>query len=581
MHRIATVAEMHRRQQALRKLKRSICRSSARRQYATNRLRTGKRSTNNLDRSTIQQPCARSSNGMNVQDHNRPFGMLRFRSGSNGACRQSQQWHHGKRQMSNTTAGANVKKGREKASATSSSVAAAASAKGVKEPTFEQLKLVAITQGIPFIGFGIMDNAILIIAGDAIDTSLGVILGISTMCAAAIGNIISDVVGILFGTVIEDFCATVLKLPVPSLTEAQRQLRSVRWAGQVGCGTGIVIGCIIGMFPLLFLDPQKTERKKRDAHLEGLFRDVVIEAKTLVGAESTCLYLRVQPPPKPRKKEDSSSSSLSSKSWLYWWHSSIYGSASSNIDKRSLHPTAKGTHLFAMYYILPTEIPASSSDADGGESQQQQQPSALSQLLDRASSSMTIPGASSMSSQSSSRMIPLGRGIVSRAALTGQPWNIYDVHSEPDFISDPSDEQLSSVIPSQVKNMVVVPVLDQQGRTIAVIQAMNKISGGQDGNKNSKLNRNKKYSETETLQHGFTDHDVQILMTLASHISVSLQSIYVDATEQDEEELRLKNTIRILKEHGISGIQRAAEGDGGGGTSNVTAAARRADLFPE
>lgn len=38
-----------------------------------------------------------------------------------------------------------------------------------------------------------MDNAILIIAGEAIDENLGVILGISTMCAAAVGNIISDV----------------------------------------------------------------------------------------------------------------------------------------------------------------------------------------------------------------------------------------------------------------------------------------------------------------------------------------------------------------------------------------------------
>lgn len=50
-----------------------------------------------------------------------------------------------------------------------------------------------------------MDSMIL--AGDMIDTSLGVTLGISTMCAAAIGNIVSDVAGVLLGTVVEDFCA--------------------------------------------------------------------------------------------------------------------------------------------------------------------------------------------------------------------------------------------------------------------------------------------------------------------------------------------------------------------------------------
>jgi Transmembrane protein 65 len=88
------------------------------------------------------------------------------------------------------------------------------------------------------VGFGFMDNAILIVAGDAIDTSLGVTLGLSTMCAAAIGNIISDVAGIMMGAAIEDWCATHLKLPVPQLTAAQRQLRSVRFANQWGTGVG-------------------------------------------------------------------------------------------------------------------------------------------------------------------------------------------------------------------------------------------------------------------------------------------------------------------------------------------------------
>jgi len=65
----------------------------------------------------------------------------------------------------------------------------------VPEPTNRQLYVVALHQAIPFVGFGIMDNAILILAGEAIDVSLGVTLGISTMCAAAIGNIISDLSG--------------------------------------------------------------------------------------------------------------------------------------------------------------------------------------------------------------------------------------------------------------------------------------------------------------------------------------------------------------------------------------------------
>lgn len=140
-----------------------------------------------------------------------------------------------------------------------------------------------------------MDNAILIIAGDAIDTSLGVALGISTMCAAAIGNIISDVAGIMLGTIIED-CSARLGLPVPNVSAAQRQLRAVRFAGQFGTTVGIVIGCIIGMFPLLFIDSTKVQRMKEEARMDTIFRDIVEEAKDLIGAEFARLFLVVDSP---------------------------------------------------------------------------------------------------------------------------------------------------------------------------------------------------------------------------------------------------------------------------------------------
>eukprot|EP00578_Thalassiosira_sp_NH16_P003472 CAMPEP_0181130416 /NCGR_PEP_ID=MMETSP1071-20121207/29850_1 /TAXON_ID=35127 /ORGANISM="Thalassiosira sp., Strain NH16" /LENGTH=173 /DNA_ID=CAMNT_0023216481 /DNA_START=258 /DNA_END=779 /DNA_ORIENTATION=+ len=116
-----------------------------------------------------------------------------------------------------------------------------------------------------------MDNAILILAGEAIDIYLGVTLGISTMCAAAIGNIISDVCGVALGTMIEDallgWSKKIEKItkgrvklpPMPKLSYEQRNLRSVRWSGQIGCAVGLTIGCIIGMFPLLFFP--EDERK--------------------------------------------------------------------------------------------------------------------------------------------------------------------------------------------------------------------------------------------------------------------------------------------------------------------------------
>lgn len=146
-----------------------------------------------------------------------------------------------------------------------------------------------------------MDNGILIIAGDAIDSTLGIYLGMSTLCAAAIGNIISDLAGIGMGSAIEDFCANRLKLPVPNLSSAQRTLRSARSASNLGMAVGMTIGCVIGMFPLLFIDTTKVEHMKKKVLLENLFQDVVQEAKTLIEAESTCLYLRVDTDPKNTK----------------------------------------------------------------------------------------------------------------------------------------------------------------------------------------------------------------------------------------------------------------------------------------
>ena len=58
-----------------------------------------------------------------------------------------------------------------------------ASAK-VEPPSRAQLWRLALANGVPFVGFGFADNVIMILAGDAIDKSIGVTLGISTLAAA-------------------------------------------------------------------------------------------------------------------------------------------------------------------------------------------------------------------------------------------------------------------------------------------------------------------------------------------------------------------------------------------------------------
>lgn len=49
----------------------------------------------------------------------------------------------------------------------------------LEPPSPEQLKLVFLQQLIPFVGFGFLDNLIMILAGEYIDTTIGLALGIS------------------------------------------------------------------------------------------------------------------------------------------------------------------------------------------------------------------------------------------------------------------------------------------------------------------------------------------------------------------------------------------------------------------
>lgn len=118
-------------------------------------------------------------------------------------------------------------------------------------PTRRQLLYYSIRNGVPFVGFGFLDNSIMIIAGEYIDENLGVSLGISTMAAAGIGNWISDIAGLGAGGLVEASAAK-LGLPDPKITWEQSEMTSARIAKSVGNMIGITIGCFLGLTPLLF-----------------------------------------------------------------------------------------------------------------------------------------------------------------------------------------------------------------------------------------------------------------------------------------------------------------------------------------
>ncbi|KHN81824.1 Transmembrane protein 65 [Toxocara canis] len=125
-----------------------------------------------------------------------------------------------------------------------------------REMTREQIKQLFLINTVPFVGFGFLDNMVMIIAGEYIDQWLGAWLAISTMAAAALGNIISDVAGVGLAHYVEFLvCRFGLKHPV--LTSEQLESSLARTVINAGRAFGLIVGCLIGMFPLLFFDSSK------------------------------------------------------------------------------------------------------------------------------------------------------------------------------------------------------------------------------------------------------------------------------------------------------------------------------------
>lgn len=137
----------------------------------------------------------------------------------------------------------------------------------VLKPTWSQLSVVSLQCGLPFIGFGFIDNFLMILFGDIIESSIGMIVPISTMAAAGLGNAISDVVGIGVAHHIEAFALKFVKQP--ELTTEQWELPLVSWVMAISKSICIFIGCVIGMSPLLFMNNNKKDTDSEKAENEN------------------------------------------------------------------------------------------------------------------------------------------------------------------------------------------------------------------------------------------------------------------------------------------------------------------------
>ncbi|XP_059194957.1 transmembrane protein 65-like [Centropristis striata] len=137
----------------------------------------------------------------------------------------------------------------------------------VAPPTAAELRYVLLHNAIPFVGFGFLDNCIMIVAGTQIELSIGVVLGISTMAAAALGNLVSDLAGLGLAGYVEAL-AYRLGMQIPDLSPKQADMWQTRVSSHAGKAIGVGIGCILGMFPLFFFKDDD-EKKKKEAKKEA------------------------------------------------------------------------------------------------------------------------------------------------------------------------------------------------------------------------------------------------------------------------------------------------------------------------
>jgi len=120
-------------------------------------------------------------------------------------------------------------------------------------------------------------------AGNAIDCTIGVVFGLSTLSAAAIGQICSDASGVVFGGTVERLAnaaglpAAQTKLPIVARTA---------WAGSL---VGIILGCTIGLVNLFFIDTSRSSTMKLQALNEGQEFEFTVEVSNTVRPDATSL----------------------------------------------------------------------------------------------------------------------------------------------------------------------------------------------------------------------------------------------------------------------------------------------------
>jgi uncharacterized ferredoxin-like protein len=135
-----------------------------------------------------------------------------------------------------------------------------------------------------------MDQTVMLQAGHAIDCTLGVAFGLSTLSAAAFGQVCSDAAGVLFGNTLEQL-ASRAGLPSSGLDAAQQTVPIVKRTKFLGALVGVVVGCVLGLLNLLTIDTDRSSTLKLRAMNEEQEFEFLIEASNATRSDATALVV--------------------------------------------------------------------------------------------------------------------------------------------------------------------------------------------------------------------------------------------------------------------------------------------------
>eukprot|EP00656_Telonema_subtile_P022510 TRINITY_DN23678_c0_g1_i1.p1 TRINITY_DN23678_c0_g1~~TRINITY_DN23678_c0_g1_i1.p1 ORF type:complete len:247 (-),score=66.32 TRINITY_DN23678_c0_g1_i1:145-885(-) len=175
--------------------------------------------------------------------------------------------------------------------------AAWAACKGPRDhvpvPEAWQLRRLGLLTSLPMVGFGFMDNFIMIVAGDLIDTSLCFKFGLTTMFAAAVGNIFSDTLGVFTAAPIESLLRNYANISGPGLSPRQMKLKQVTMWKYGGSAAGIVLGCLIGMFPLMWPESMRlwAGRSEKEALTKQSMAEILDSRHVVTHEELSLIHI--------------------------------------------------------------------------------------------------------------------------------------------------------------------------------------------------------------------------------------------------------------------------------------------------